>query len=41
MFAFMEAADESLRRGGEPVSIAEVMAKAQPLVKKRLSTVSK
>ena len=28
MFAFMEAADESKRRGGAPVEIAEVMAKA-------------
>ena len=28
LFAFMEAADESKRRGGRPVKIAEVMAKA-------------
>lgn len=28
IFAFMEAADESKRRGGAPVTIAEVMAKA-------------
>jgi len=28
MFAFMEAADESRRRGGSPVSLAEVMKKA-------------
>ena len=28
MFAFMEAADESKRRGGSPVMIADVMAKA-------------
>jgi predicted dehydrogenase len=28
MFAFMEAADESKRRGGQPVTIGEVMAKA-------------
>ncbi len=29
MFAFMEAADESERRGGEPVSIAEVIEQAK------------
>jgi hypothetical protein len=29
MFAFMEAADESKRRGGEPVAIADVMKKAE------------
>jgi hypothetical protein len=29
LFAFMEAADESKRRGGEPVTIAEVMKKAE------------
>ncbi|NLE38966.1 MAG: gfo/Idh/MocA family oxidoreductase, partial [Pirellulaceae bacterium] len=29
IYAFMEAADESKRRGGEPVSIKEVMAKAE------------
>lgn len=28
LFAFMEAADESKRRGGAPVSLAEVLAKA-------------
>lgn len=28
LFAFMEAADESKRQGGQPVSIAEVLAKA-------------
>ncbi|HRZ83878.1 MAG TPA: gfo/Idh/MocA family oxidoreductase, partial [Candidatus Hydrogenedentes bacterium] len=28
MFAFMEAADESKRRGGAPVTIEEVMAAA-------------
>lgn len=28
LFAFMEAADESKRQGGKPVSIAEVLAKA-------------
>ena len=29
MFAFMEAADESKRRGGVPIAIADVMAKAR------------
>ena len=29
MFAFMEAADESKRRGGAPVSVAEVLSKAR------------
>ena len=29
MFAFMEAADESKRRGGSPVSVASVLAKAR------------
>ena len=29
LYAFMEAADESKRRGGETVSIAEVMKKAK------------
>lgn len=29
LFAFMEAADESKRRGGAPVSVAEVLAKAR------------
>ena len=29
LFAFMEAADESKRRGGVPVSVAEVLAKAK------------
>jgi hypothetical protein len=28
IYAFMEAADESKRRGGAPVSVAEVMEKA-------------
>lgn len=37
MFAFMEAADESVRRGGAPVSLAEVMDKAKPLAQKRLA----
>ena len=30
MFAFMEAADESKRQGGAPVSLADVMKKHQP-----------
>ena len=29
MFAFMEAADESKRRGGTPVKLSEVLAKAK------------
>jgi len=29
MFAFMEAADESKRQGGKPVSLASVLAKAK------------
>jgi hypothetical protein len=29
IFAFMEAADESLRQGGKPVSLADVLAKAR------------
>jgi len=35
MFAFMEAADESKRRGGAPVTIAEVMEKAKGINAKR------
>lgn len=38
MFAFMEAADESVRRGGQPVALAEVMQKAQAEVEARLET---
>ncbi len=30
IFAFMEAADESKRQGGQPVKIADVLAKKQP-----------
>lgn len=37
IYAFMEAADESKRRGGEPVEIEEVIAKAKPLAAKRLA----
>lgn len=39
LYVFMEAADESNRRGGEPVTIAEVLEKAQPLAAKRLAEV--
>lgn len=35
MFAFMEAADESVRQGGKPVSIADVMKKAEEQLKDR------
>jgi hypothetical protein len=35
--AFMEAADESKRRGGEPVELEEMMTKAQPIAKRRLA----
>jgi hypothetical protein len=37
IYAFMEAADESKRRGGEPVELEEVMTKAKPLAAKRLA----
>ena len=36
IYAFMEAADESKRRGGVPVSLAEVMKKASANVDKRI-----
>jgi hypothetical protein len=36
MFAFMEAADESKRSGGNPVTIADVMNKANEVATKRL-----
>jgi len=36
MFAFMEAADESIRRGGQPVRIDEVLKKAAGQVDARL-----
>ena len=35
MFAFMEAADESKRQGGEPVTIESVMQKAREVNKNR------
>lgn len=37
LFAFMEAADESRRRGGGPVTIAEVMDKAEAEATKRVA----
>ena len=37
IYAFMEAADESKRRGGEPIELEEMMVKAQPLAAKRLA----
>ena len=38
LFAFMEAADESMKRGGAPVTIAEVLEKAKAEAVARLST---
>jgi hypothetical protein len=38
IYAFMEAADESKRRGGEPVELEEMMEKAKPLAAQRLSS---
>lgn len=35
--AFMEAADESKRRGGEPVELEEMFTKAQPVARRRLA----
>jgi hypothetical protein len=37
IYAFMEAADESKRRGGEPVELEEVMELAKPRAAKRLA----
>jgi len=37
IYAFMEAADESKRRGGEPVELEEMMERAKPLAAKRLA----
>jgi hypothetical protein len=37
IYAFMEAADESKRRGGEPVELEEMMEKAKPAAAKRLA----
>lgn len=41
MFAFMEAADESKRRGGQPVSLAEVLDKARTGAAARLAEIEK
>jgi hypothetical protein len=41
MFAFMEAADESKRRGGNPVSVRDVLATATEIANKRLVELSK
>lgn len=38
LYAFMEAADESKRQGGKPVSVKEVLEKAQAQVKARLDS---
>jgi hypothetical protein len=37
IYAFMEAADESKRQGGKPVTLAEVMEKAEAEATKRLA----
>jgi hypothetical protein len=37
IFAFMEAADESKRQGGAPVSLAEVLTKARAEAAKKLA----
>lgn len=37
IYAFMEAADESKRRNGEPVELEEMMVKAKPVAAKRLA----
>lgn len=37
LYAFMEAADESKRKGGAPATIAEVMTKAEAEAEKRLA----
>jgi predicted dehydrogenase len=41
LYAFMEAADESKRQGGQPVKIADVIAAARPLAEKRLAELDK
>ncbi len=41
MFAFMEAADESQRRGGAPVSISDVLETGHQLARTRLSQFDK
>lgn len=40
IFAFMEAADESKRQGGRPVSVAEVLAKAEREAEKKLAAIA-
>ncbi|QDT52621.1 hypothetical protein Pan44_06330 [Caulifigura coniformis] len=40
MFAFMEAADESVRRDGQPVRIAEILKQAADQVETRLQEIS-
>ena len=40
IFTFMEAADESKRQGGAPVSLAEVLTKAKAQAANRLSQLS-
>lgn len=37
IFTFMEAADESLRQGGKPVALAQVLAKAKAEAAAKLS----
>ena len=37
IYAFMEAVDESQRQGGKPVTLAEVMEKAEAEATKRLA----
>jgi Oxidoreductase family, NAD-binding Rossmann fold len=37
IYAFMEAADESKRRGGEPVELEEMTIKARPMAERRLA----
>ena len=40
IFAFMEAADESKRRGGSPVQVAEVMEKARKLALEKIGNLA-
>ena len=41
IYAFMEAADESKRQGGKPVTIESVLAKARKQAAKRLAELDK
>jgi len=41
IYAFMEAADESKRQGGKPVSVPEILAKAKKEVAERLKSLEK